>query len=243
MFLYSEVESNRFKKKIFRGTINEIDIDSINQFIENNEVDHIMLRIPVESVDRHFMFNNINHEIFLADTLVYYFTDLSKIKINMLKNDLQFVAVNTSNATILNDLVPLIFIDYKNHYFSNPLLNKESITEGYIEWASNYINSLDANKYSWIVFKGDTPIGFATCSLDRETGEAEGILYGVHPDHSGGGVYSDIIRFTQKYFYDLGITKMKVSTQIQNFAVQKVWGREGFYLKNAFYTYHININK
>jgi len=33
---------------------------------------------------------------------------------------------------------------------------------------------------------------------------------------------------------------MTVTTQIQNYAVQKIWVKEGFSLCNSFDTYHIN---
>jgi hypothetical protein len=89
-----------------------------------------------------------------------------------------------------------------------------------------------------LVKRNNQNIGFATCSI--ENGEAEGVLYGVMPEASGGGVYSDIIRFTQGFMKDLGVNIMKVSTQVQNYAVQKVWSREGFFITKSLATIHIN---
>ena len=54
------------------------------------------------------------------------------------------------------------------------------------------------------------------------------------------GIYSDVVRFTQNYFKAIGMKKMWVSTQLQNYSVQKSWIEEGFYLKKSFETYHIN---
>lgn len=83
-------------------------------------------------------------------------------------------------------------------------------------------------------------VAFACCAEDYKTQTCEGVLYGVHPDHSGGGLYGDLIRYTQAKFRDRGYVLMKVSTQIWNLAVQKVWAREGFVLSQAYDTYHIN---
>jgi hypothetical protein len=48
-----------------------------------------------------------------------------------------------------------------------------------------------------------------------------------------------MMRFTQSYYQSRRVKKMKVSTQIQNFAVQKAWVKEGFFLEEAFITLHI----
>ena len=52
--------------------------------------------------------------------------------------------------------------------------------------------------------------------------------------------FSNIIRFTQNILKTKGCNIMKVSTQVQNYAVQKVWVREGFNIKESFATIHIN---
>jgi hypothetical protein len=54
------------------------------------------------------------------------------------------------------------------------------------------------------------------------------------------GVYGDLIHFTQAFFKGEGYRTMKVSTQIQNHAVQKVWSRESFVLRESLNTIHIN---
>jgi acyl dehydratase len=176
-----------------------------------------------------------------ADTLVYYKCQFSKIELRLVKNELRFVEFDISSITILDSLVKNIFSEYTNHYWTNTFLDQGSAILGYIEWAKNYFyhsNHSGFNKKGWIVYKGDIPIGFATVKVDGKIGE--GILYGVLNEFSGGGIYTDIIRFTQNYLKDVGCEEMLVSTQIQNFAVQKVWSREGFYLFQSFDTYHVN---
>jgi acyl dehydratase len=60
------------------------------------------------------------------------------------------------------------------------------------------------------------------------------------PNFAGKGIYSDMIKYTQQFFKDGGYSSMWVSTQIQNYSVQKAWLNEGFFLKKSFETYHIN---
>jgi GNAT superfamily N-acetyltransferase len=150
-----------------------------------------------------------------------------------------FKEVDINSLHLFKSIIPIIFKNYRNHYFSNPYLDKSEILEGYVEWASAYVTEIDTSKKSWLVYKDDILIGFATCSMNKIDNSCEGVLYGVHPEYSGGGIYTDIIRFTQAYFKEHNYEKMFVSTQIQNYTVQKVWQKESFLINNAYYTYHL----
>ena len=134
-------------------------------------------------------------------------------------------------------MVTRIFLGYRNHYNVNPLFNID-LTEAYKEWARSFGDESAKPKNGWIVKRDCKPIGFATCSFENDY--CEGVLYGVIPEEAGGGIYSDLIRFTQNYYKHLEFKQMKVSTQVNNFAVQKVWSREGFIMTEAFLTVHVN---
>lgn len=233
----SILETERFKMNILRAKVKNINIKELSQEIYKNNIDITFLRIPSESFEQIHKLDQLGFNYSQVDTLVYYFVDFSQYSPKELKNkDLEFRKAKSQDKEILRTLVIEIFPGYTNHYYSNPFLSKDHILEGYVEWVLNYIEK--ENKEVFIIYKNNLPIAFATCDLEEEL--AEGVLYGVHPDYSGGGIYSDIIRYTQKYYFDLGIMKMKVSTQIQNFAVQKVWTREGFILMESYNTIHIN---
>jgi ribosomal protein S18 acetylase RimI-like enzyme len=237
---YSVHESARFGLNVYRGYMERVDIKGLKNLILGNNIDVLILRMPVTSKDSQYQLKSVGFPFLHADTLVYYTLTLATHTIQPLKNELEFEEITEHSASELDSLIPVIFTDYKNHYYSNPFLNKEKILEGYIEWAKSYATSTEHGRISWMVRKKGKTAGFATCSFDPETGICEGILYGVHPDFAGQGIYSDLIRFTQRYFKEKNFRVMKVSTQVQNYSVQKVWIREGFFLEKAFDTYHIN---
>jgi len=238
---YSVSESDRFKMRVFRGTFENIVAQEIQDFIVNNQVDLAIIRIPCDKLSQLYKLDRLGFPFLVADTLVYYYVDLSKYEPRILKNNnLQFIKCESYHREILNNLVQAIFSSYTSHYDSNPVLPKETILEGYKEWASGYIEGVDEGEIAWLIQQNGKYVGFATCGYKEIIHEAEGVLFGVLPEASGAGMYSDIIRFTQGYFKEIGFSLMKVSTQIHNFAVQKVWGREGFTLKNAYNTIHIN---
>lgn len=238
---FSITESKRFNKRIFRGLINYIDENIILSKILAENIDILILRIPSEKIDQISKLEKIKIPYIVADTLVYYYLDLNNYTpINLKNKDLIFIKCTPENEDILNHLVENIFANYQNHYTSNPFLNTKNILEGYKEWAHNYINPINKSKICFLVKKKGNFIGFATCSYNDQTKEGEGVLYGVVEAASGQGIYGDLIRYTQDYLKNIGCNTMKVSTQIQNFAVQKVWTREGFIMKKAYNTIHIN---
>ena len=240
--LYSDVDSQRFGINVFRATLDSVDIENLKEQIKTDSIDLVILRLPSATKDQHSALHQLGFQIIHADTLVYYFCTLNN-EITPLRNELSFEIISEENSEILNEIVPLIFKDYTSHYASNPMLDKAKTSAGYIEWAKSYVKTANPNRISWLVKNGNDIIGFATCSFNPEKKECEGVLYGVMPEASGKGIYTDIIRFTQSYFKDLGYKTMWVSTQIQNYSVQKAWIKENFQLKKAFDTYHIICKK
>lgn len=233
----SEKESKRFQMNILRASMESLDIKTLNNAILENHTDLTILRLPCENLPQISKLQNLGFPYFQTDTLVYYYVDFNEYQPKELKNsDLTFDFAIDQDKNILSELVDKIFPGYTNHYNSNPYIDKQNILEGYKEWVIDFIGA--ENKYVFLVKKQGEIIGFATCT--NENNEAEGVLYGVLPTASGGGVYSDIIRYTQSFMKDLGVNIMKVSTQVQNYAVQKVWSREGFFMKKSFATVHIN---
>jgi len=236
-FKYSEIESRRFGKEIFRGNMDVLEIATLEKFYEHNDPDVLIVRIPVAEQHKMHQLNSLNKEIINADTLVYYHVGLDTTVHNPIRNEgLVFVSASSEHKSVFEQLVPKIFNNYTNHYFSNPVLDKQKITEGYTEWA---INAIDApGSFPVLAYVDNVPVAFITCSYNDNS--AEIILNGVLPGYEGRGIYTDLIRYVKKHFSGMNIPLLKVSTQIQNFAVQKVWNKEGFILNEAFVTIHLN---
>ena len=241
-FEYSKLESDRFQKKIFKIQTQDIDVKLLQKNIIDNEADIVFLRIPSNKSNQIQKLDLLGMPYLQTDTLVYYYSDLKIYEPKELINkDVTFKIIENSEVdkNEVRRLIPKIFRNYTNHYFSNKYLNKSDITKGYIEWVIGYCEK-NEGQIAWFVKKNGLNIGFATCSFSKKNNISEGVLYGIDSDFSGAGLYGDIIRFTQSYFKRLGIGRMRVSTQVQNFAVQKVWSREGFFMRESLSTIHIN---
>jgi len=236
-YYISDLESKRFKLNILRANVEEVELKELKLRIFKNNIDVTILRISSSNTAMISRLDNLDFEYFQADTLVYYYLNLETYKPQGLKNhDLAFVKAKVGDALELERMVRVIFKDYTNHYSLNKFINTKDALDGYVEWVINFLDCID--KEVFLVYRNEEAIAFATCECVE--GKAEGILFGVMPDFSGGGIYSDIIRFTQSHYKKKGMKIMSVSTQIQNLAVQKVWAREGFLLQDSFSTIHIN---
>jgi RimJ/RimL family protein N-acetyltransferase len=55
---------------------------------------------------------------------------------------------------------------------------------------------------------------------------------------SVGGVYSSLFEQSKYSLAEIGAKRIIISTQINNYAVQKVWARSGFVHEQSYYTFH-----
>jgi hypothetical protein len=234
----SDVESNRFGFETYRASSD--DVSNLRNTIVKNGADLVILRVNASDTNASKKISQLGFPFMIADTLVYYNVDFKKYTPAVARNsDLVFNLTSPDDDDRIRELVGVIFKNYKNHYHSNDMIPKKGFMLGYKEWAVGYTVNSESKK-AWIVKRGNKDIGFCTCDFDTNSKTSEGILYGVLPEAAGGGVYGDMIRFTQQYSKDNGYENMDVSTQVSNFAVQKVWAREGFYMNRVYHTYHIN---
>lgn len=237
----SPLDSQRFGLRIFRGFVQNADERALLREIIAQSVDIAIVRAPAGSAAQLHRLARYGMAPISADTLVYYQMSLADHAPRPLRNsDLLFAEAQASDKVELDALVASTFDGYVSHYHANPRLDPQAILAGYAEWATGYIGADSPGKITWVARREGRIVAFACCSHDSDDDACEGVLYGVHPDHSGGGLYGDLIRHTQNQFRDRGFKTMKVSTQIWNLAVQKVWAREGFTLNLAYDTFHIN---
>jgi acyl dehydratase/GNAT superfamily N-acetyltransferase len=233
------LESHRFGMKVCRGTLEKVEGRELRNQLLSEGIDVAIIRTPGDGQEAATQFERTGFPFLHADVLVYYDADLKTYTPKPLRNaDLEFVLCNEGLKEDLARLVREIFSGYRNHYNANPYLPADRILEGFQEWAVDFGASPTPGRCAWLARRNGKWIAFATCSFVGDT--CEGVLYCVHPDHSGGGLYSDLIRFTEAHFKAEGYTLMKVSTQIHNLAVQKVWSREGFALSKCYHTWHLN---
>ncbi|HSR65723.1 MAG TPA: bifunctional GNAT family N-acetyltransferase/hotdog fold thioesterase [Xanthomonadaceae bacterium] len=238
--LPSPLDSARFGLRVFRGNGTALREREFFDALVADQVDVAIVRTPAGTGGWQRLARYGLQPIH-ADTLVYYEIDLGAHDPRPPRNaDLVFAEALPSDREALAALVATTFAGYVSHYHANPLFAPAGILAGYMEWATGFIAADVPGRTTWVARRDGAIVAFACCSHDEASSQCEGVLYGVHPDHAGGGLYGDLIRYTQAAFRERGFRRMAVSTQVWNYAVQKVWAREGFALARAYDTWHVN---
>ncbi|MFZ5569862.1 MAG: hypothetical protein ACOZF0_05635 [Thermodesulfobacteriota bacterium] len=237
-FAYAPLESRRFQLNAYRGFLKSMDADAILAAVLKHEIDLLIIRLPAEKQCEIAVLNELGMPFIIADTLVWYHADISGIQPKPYRNpDLSFIEYTSDHFELSDRMVQEIFTGYWNNYSANPLLEAD-LVEIYRDWTRSYATDRARGKFSWLVGRGDDLLGLITCLVQQN--ELEVVLNGVLPREARKGVYGDMIRFIQGFCLTHRIARIRISTQANNYAVQKVWGREGFHLKNAFVTIHVN---
>lgn len=239
----SITETSRFNLQVFRE-VYEQEIDK--KFVENlgknlieNKVDVLFLRVLATQQNYLHFIQTLPYQIIYADTLVYYQNIVAKeVQIVFRNPNIIIKAATIKDTNSINKLVEEIFANYTNHHTSNPILPKLDILNGYKEWALGYIEAEELCQFAFIATLDNKKVGFLTCNIANNVCEI--ILNGVLPAYQNKGIYTDLVRFVKNFCIDKGVETIKISTQVQNYAVQKVWVKENFYLFNAYITLHIN---
>jgi len=236
-FSHSSVESNRFGLNVYRGLVNEIDHEEILDAVIKNNIDVLIFRVPYEKQESLHNLEKTGLKYLIADTLVSYYCDLKKYEPAELRNkDLEYIICSSGHFEILDKLISDSFEGYKNHYLSNPFLSFD-LSEAYKEWAHTYVT--DGNgKCTWLVKRNNQFIAFTSCAFHDD--ECEIVLGGTPISTSGHGITTDNISFAQRYFKNAGYSTMKISTQVNNYTVQRAWIKVGFVMKQAYLTVHVN---
>jgi acyl dehydratase/GNAT superfamily N-acetyltransferase len=235
----SSVDSSRFSLEVYRAHVDASTAKDIARQLLSEPCDVAILRSPSGDPSLPAELQRFGLPVIHADTLVYYEADLLKLAPSSLRNtDLAFREAKETDREALEALVAATFDGYRSHYHANPIFDRGAILDGYKEWGAGFLDRDEGTL--WVAERNGRIVAFAACADDTNGVVGEGILYGVAPDAAGGGVYGDLIRHTANDFKARGYSTMRVSTQVWNYAVQKVWAREGFALKASWDTYHVN---
>jgi ribosomal protein S18 acetylase RimI-like enzyme len=236
----SPLDSQRFGLEIYRGHIRPMDVAFLWDDIAQSGLDIGIFRLPAHAISAMKAYTGPRSQLIHADTLVYYEANLDKTQAAVLRNTpSMYREANWADQTELIDLVFRAFANYENHYHANPAFSHTDVLAGYGEWAVSHLNDVKQCR-TWVATDPDGLIGFMCCSFNTEKGEAEIVLNGVSPEHARKGVYSDLLNLAKQHFAGMGLERIRVSTQIGNYAVQRAWTNEGFRLVEAFDTWHVN---
>lgn len=232
----SPADSARFGLEVWRAT--RLDGDPLAALLASG-ADVAIHRVPVGGAQPLRALRGLGFDVIDAGVLVYYTVDLAKYAPRAVIDD--GVSITPATPDDLPDMAMLVessFDRYDSHYLANPLFDRALALAGYREWALGHAGGSRTD--AWIARRDGAAVAFACCETDAAAGIANGGIYGVLPSEWGRGLFGNLIRLTQHHYRGLGYREMRMSTKVDNYAVQKVWGREGYHLYATYDTLHVN---
>lgn len=232
----SQIDEERFGVRSARASeITAETLGTVMDFCMANQVRFLIARCPVSDIHAA---QAMEREGFrLMDTLVYYVCDLTKKRIPPAGGDVIVRPVKPGEEGKVEAVAIDSFRNYFGHYHADERLDRAKCDEAYRSWASRSCKLRDVADEVLAALLKNRIIAFASLRLNSPL-EGEGVLFGVIPSVQGQGIYRTLMINGMQWCLAEGRTRMVVSTQITNIAVQKVWTRLGFEPDNAVYTFH-----
>ncbi|MFE0502226.1 GNAT family N-acetyltransferase [Lysobacter soli] len=210
--------------------------DHLVQEIESSQADLVIFRAPAGETTLATALQCRGHVVIHADTLVYYSIDLRELDCSHAESQVQLATEEHREA--IAGIATSGFANYRAHYAANPLLPKDLILSGYVEWSLSRLQSESQSSQTWVVSDEGTVAGFATCDVAESSVEI--VLNAVHPDFERRGLYGKLLRHIQHHYAQQSVKELLISTQIWNYTVQRQWARAGLRLFKAYDTYHVD---
>ena len=235
----SALDSDRFGINVVRGHVpaGTLDKEVIDEIMASDAT-LIILRTVAGDSGAIVQLQRQGWPVIHADTLVCYGIDLT-----ILPREPSPVGVRLATGADRNpihEIAESSFTGYRSHYSANPLLPRDKIVAGYVEWAESRLAPENPGSRTWVVTVEDRVAGFATCDLRPDEGTIELVLNAVHPRFSRHGLYGRLLKGILQHYAALSYRQLVVSTQLWNYTVQRQWARAGLSLKLAYDTYHID---
>lgn len=125
-----------------------------------------------------------------------------------------------------------------NRYLNDPRLTREQVRKVYFTWGSTSVGGPAADA-TLVVLQGARLAGYLTLKHPDAGGKARVPLNAVDDAFRGQGLYRWLVSEAARRMFERGATKLEVTTQLQQRAVQKTWWQLGGVLDGSSYSFHL----
>ncbi|MBM1172025.1 GNAT family N-acetyltransferase [Microvirga arabica] len=208
----------------------------VNQAARAQRVAMISTRVDVGALDRVHALEADGYR--LMDTLVYYGRSLRGLsKSRPLPAGITLRLATPEDAPAVERIARSAFRGYFGHYHADPRLDSAAADAAYVQWAGSSVARTDLTTPVLLAVTSNDIVGFVTLRLNTHD-EGEAVLAAINPDCQGTGLYGHLFEQALWLCADCGAERMITSTQINNYATQRVWARLGLMHQRSVYTFH-----
>lgn len=175
----------------------------------------------------------------IMDTLVYYRRTLptNYEESSHRKDGSYLTRLSVADAQACSAIARVAFRNYLGHYHADPRLSNTAADAAYVDWAERLVLQPEAGSISLGICADSKIQGFIT-GVPRSNKSSEIILNAVHPDAQRRGFYEALLKKYLREATSRGDLNVMISTQIQNYPVQRIWCKLGFSPFKSLHTFH-----
>lgn len=196
-----------------------------------------MLTLRIECGDHASIHAAEADDFRLMDTVVYYERALAEPLRELGASDVAIRQARPEDSAAVADIARASFSNYLGHFHADPRLDPASADAAYVDWARSSVSNQSDTDQAKVLIHDDRIAGFLTTRRNSRA-EFEIVLNAVHPDCQGRGHYERLLHDAVVRGHDEGAERIIVSTQLDNFRVQRIWSKVGFRLARARHTFH-----
>ena len=232
----NDLETMRFGVKCAKRSDPDAPLAAVNAAAEVQGVRMISTRVDVSDLPQVHRLEADGYR--LMDTLVYYRRTLgTPFPGQADSHDQALRPARQEDAAAVGDVARAAFRGFSGHYHADPRLDDRQADAAYVEWAETSIARTTGETLSIVAVRDQTIVGFLCLQRNTPT-QYEVVLNGVSPAHQRGGIYTSLFSQAGRIATNHGGSEIIVSTQIDNYPVQKVWARAGMMHYRSYYTFH-----
>lgn len=231
----NNLESSRFGRTIAHVSDFGSDLGEIDVLARQSRIELIFARVEVSNVSLVQHLEAIGFR--LMDTLVWYSVEVEKAVVVPQTSELQVRTSRVEDIESIGRIAASAFRNYSGHYHSDQRLDRLAADAAYVDWAERTVTEAHPVNPVLVSCFESQPVGFLSM---RGVGSAtaEIVLNAVMPAFQGRGVYSQLVSHAIGLAAMRGSLRVAVSTQIDNYGVQRVWSRHGLVHEKSLYTLH-----
>lgn len=198
---------------------------------------YIIIKVPSSNIMLINQLNKMNiNFLFTGGTVCYYIREFNDK--NFGNDGLNIkIASPMDKKSYRNELIKLSEASFQNYFgqYHISYVTREKAPMIYKNWVEEYINS-DGNNLIIAQIENEV-VGFL--AIDETDYTIESVLGGISNNFMNKKIYERMLRFETKY--TLNKNKIStISTQFDNFFVQRSWVNIGYKPYYSFYLYHVN---
>ena len=230
------LETTRFGIGAARVIDVSADLEAIDAAAKAQAVKLLSCRLDVGNLHRVHALEAAGYQ--LMDTLVYCGRPLANSPSpRQLPDEVTCRPAKAIEAGAVGAIARVAFAGYMGHYHADSRLENTAADAVYVQWAETSTEQTSAKAPVLLAELNGQVAGFVALRRNSRK-QAEIVLNAVHPDCQGRGLYTALVAYALDHAKAQGDVSMIVSTQINNYAVQRVWTRLGFIHEKSLYTFH-----